>query len=147
MAKVEWHAGELYPRVRFIVTNMTRPAEPVVMFCNPRVTAEQSIKEAKHAVAWARLSRRRFAANAIRIQRHALAYNLANFRRALALPEAISHWSMTTSHDRLVKIGAKIFRHGWSITCQMAEVMVPSELLQKILDAVAALRPFLVALC
>src|SRR5262249_25539382 len=27
IAKVEWHPGELYPRVGFIVTNMSRPAE------------------------------------------------------------------------------------------------------------------------
>lgn len=32
VAKVEWHPGELYPRVGFIVTNMTRPAERVVSF-------------------------------------------------------------------------------------------------------------------
>jgi hypothetical protein len=25
IAKVEWHPGELYPRVGFIVTNMSRP--------------------------------------------------------------------------------------------------------------------------
>ena len=41
VAKVEWHPGELYPRVGFIVTNMTRPAERVVMFYNHRGTAEQ----------------------------------------------------------------------------------------------------------
>src|SRR5919206_156452 len=30
VAKVEWHQGELYPRVGFIVTNLTRPAERIV---------------------------------------------------------------------------------------------------------------------
>ncbi len=50
VAKVEWHAGELYPRVGFIVTNMTRPAERVVAFYNQRATAEQHIKEGKKAV-------------------------------------------------------------------------------------------------
>jgi hypothetical protein len=34
VAKVEWHPGELYRRVGFIVTNMTRPAERVVGFYN-----------------------------------------------------------------------------------------------------------------
>jgi hypothetical protein len=34
IAKVEWHPGELYPRVGFIVTNMLRPAENVVAFYN-----------------------------------------------------------------------------------------------------------------
>jgi Transposase DDE domain group 1 len=32
VAKVEWHQGELYPRVGFIVTNLSRPAERVVKF-------------------------------------------------------------------------------------------------------------------
>jgi hypothetical protein len=38
IAKVEWHPGELYPRVGFIVTNMSRPAENVVAFYNKRGT-------------------------------------------------------------------------------------------------------------
>jgi Transposase DDE domain group 1 len=49
MAKVEWHPGELYPRVGFIVTNLARPAERVVTFYNQRGTAEQWIKEGKGA--------------------------------------------------------------------------------------------------
>ena len=36
IAKVEWHPGELYPRVGFFVTNMSRPAENVVAFYNKR---------------------------------------------------------------------------------------------------------------
>jgi hypothetical protein len=126
VAKVEWHPGELYPRVGFIVTNMTRPAERVVMFYNQRGTAEQWIKEGKNAVTWTRLSCHSFKANAVRLQLHALAYNLANFLRTLALPPEIAQWSMSTLRERLVKIGAKIVRHGRSITFQMAEVMCPA---------------------
>ncbi len=139
--KVEWHPGELYPRVGFIVTNMTRLAERVVAFYNQRGTAEQHIKEGKHAVTRTRLSCMRFAANAVRLQLHALAYNLANFLRTLALPEEVKHGWLTTLRDRLVKIGARIVRHGRSITFQMAEVMVPRGLFRQILDAIAALRP------
>jgi Transposase DDE domain group 1 len=61
-----------------------------------------------------------FKANAVRLQLHALAYNLANFLRSLALPVEVEQWSMTTLRDRLVKIGAKIVRHGRSIIFQMA---------------------------
>ena len=147
MAKVEWHPGELYPRVGFIVTNMTRPAERVVAFYNQRGTAEQHIKEGKNAVTWTRLSCHRFAANAVRLQLHALAYNLANFLRTLALPEEVKQWSLTTLRERLVKIGAKIVRHGRSITFQMAEVMVHRSLFQEILSAIAALRPSPPARC
>ena len=86
VAKVEWHQGELYPRVGFIVTNLTRPAERVSKFYNGRGTAEQWIKEGKNALRWTRLSCRAFRHNAVRLQLHALAYNLANFLRSLALP-------------------------------------------------------------
>jgi hypothetical protein len=36
-----------------------------------------------------------FAANAVRLQLHALAYNLGNFLRTLATPEPIKDWSLT----------------------------------------------------
>ena len=50
VAKVEWHRGELFPRVGFIVTNMTAGPEGVVRFYNGRGTAEQWIKEGKYAL-------------------------------------------------------------------------------------------------
>ena len=77
VAKVEWHPGELYPRVGFLVTNLRRSARRVVTFYNGRGTAEQWIKEGKHAIRWTRLSCTTFRANAVRLQLHALAYNLA----------------------------------------------------------------------
>jgi Transposase DDE domain group 1 len=141
VAKVEWHPGELYPRVGFIVTNMTRPAERVVAFYNQRGTAEQWIKEGKNAIKWTRLSCCSFAANAVRLQLHALAYNLANFMRTLALPEAVKQWSLTSLREKLVKIGAKVVRHGRYVIFQMAEVAVPRELFQDILRLIAELRP------
>src|SRR5215472_18223183 len=78
----------------FIVTNMSRPAERVVAY--KRGTCEQWIKEGKGAIKWTRLSRRTFAANAVRLQLHALAYNLGNFLRTLATPEPIKDWSLTS---------------------------------------------------
>jgi hypothetical protein len=55
VAKVEHHAGELFPRVGFIVTNLTLPSRAVVRFYNKRGTAEQWIKEGKQAVKMTRL--------------------------------------------------------------------------------------------
>ena len=141
VAKVEWHPGELYPTVGFIVTNMTRPAERVVAFYNQRGTAEQWIKEGKNAIKWTRLSCFSFAANAVRLQLHALAYNLANFMRTLALPEAVTQWSLTSPREKHVKIGAKVVRHGRYVIFQMAEVAVPRELFQEILRLIDGLRP------
>src|SRR3712207_7781108 len=47
VAKVEWHPGELYPRVGFLVTNLGRPPERVVAFYNGRGTAEKWIRDRK----------------------------------------------------------------------------------------------------
>ncbi len=141
VANVEGHPGELYPRVGFIMTNMACPAERVVAFYNQRCTAERWIWEDKNAVTWARLSCRRFATNAVRLQLRALTYNLGNFLGTVALPDEVEQWSMTTLRQRLVKIGARIVRHGRSMTFQMAEVMVSRSLFQQILSAIAAVRP------
>jgi hypothetical protein len=141
VAKVEWHPGELYPRVGFIVTNLSRPAERVVAFYNQRGTAEQWIKEGKNAIKWTRLSCRRFRNNEVRLQLHALAYNLANFMRTLALPKGVEHWSLTTIREKLVKIGAKVVAHGRYVTFQMAEVAVPRDLFADILERINRLRP------
>ena len=140
VAKVEWHQGELYPRVGFIVTNLTRPNDRVVKFYNGRGTAEQWIKEGKNAICWTRLSCRAFRHNAVRLQLHALAYNLANFMRTLALPEEVKHWSLTTLREKLVKIGTRIVRHGRYVVFQLAEVAVPRALFENILRRIDRLR-------
>ena len=140
VAKVEWHPGELYPRVGFIVTNLSRPAKRVVAFYNHRGTAEQYIKEGKYAIKWTRLSCSKFRNNEVRLQLHALAYNLANFMRTLALPEEVAHWSLTTLREKLVKIGAKVVRHGRYVTFQLAEVAMPGSLFEKILGLIDDLR-------
>jgi hypothetical protein len=56
VAKVEWHPGELYPRVGFVVTNLSRLADRVVVFYNQRGTAEQWIEQGKNAINWTGLS-------------------------------------------------------------------------------------------
>ncbi|MGZ8901711.1 MAG: transposase, partial [Limisphaerales bacterium] len=141
VAKVEWHPGELYPRVGFIVTNLPRPAERIVAFYNGRGTAEQWIKEGKNAIRWTRLSCRSFKANAVRLQLHTLAYNLGNFTRTLALPEPVGHWSLMTLREKLVKIGAKVVRHRRYVTFQLAEVAIPRDLFADILERIDQLRP------
>jgi hypothetical protein len=141
VAKVEWHPDDLYARVGFIVTNLNRSAERVTWFYNQRGKAEQYIKEGKNAIKWTRLSCRKFRDNAVRLQLHALAYNLANFMRTLALPKEVEHWSMTTLREKLVKIGAKVVRHGRYVTFQLAEVAVPRGLFEIILRRIDYLRP------
>jgi hypothetical protein len=140
VAKVEWHPGELYPRVGFIITNLARPADRVVTFYNQRGTCEQYIKEGKNAIKWTRLSCRTFAANAVRLQLHVLAYNLGNFMRTLAMPKAVEPWSLTSLREKLIKIGAKVVSHGRYVTFQLAEVAVSRQIFADILSLIARLR-------
>ena len=141
VAKVEWHPGELYPRVGFLVTNLCRPPERVVAFYNQRGTAKQWIREGKNAVNWTRLSCRSMQANAVRLQLHALAYNMANFFRTLVLPDEVERWSLTTLREKVAKIGAKVVAHARYTVFQMAEVAVPRDLFRRILEMIDDLRP------
>ena len=109
-------------------------------FYNRRGTCEQWIKERSGVIKWTRLSFRSFAANAVRLQLHALAYNLGNFMRTLAMPETAEPWSLTSLREKLIKIGAKVVSHGRYVTFQMAEVAVPRQLFTDIRLLIARLR-------
>jgi len=140
VAKVEWHAGELFPRVGFIVTNLRWKSSNVVRFYNKRGTAEQWIKEGKYALNWTRLSCHDFVDNQVRLQLFALAYNLGNFLRRLALPKSVKQWSLCTLRDKLIKIGAKVVSHSRYVIFQMAEVAAARILFREILGRIRQLR-------
>jgi hypothetical protein len=111
VAKVEHHAGELFPRIGFIVTNLETPSRAVVQFYNKRGTAEQWIKEGKQAVKMTRLSCHRFRSNEVRLWLSLIAYNLGNLWRRLVLPKKIGTWSLTSLQQRLVKTGGRLVKH------------------------------------
>jgi Transposase DDE domain group 1 len=73
-------------------------------------------------------------------QLFALAYNLANFLRSLVLPDEVAQWSLSTLCEKLVKIGARIVRHGRYVVFQLAEVAVPRTLFAEILRRIDRLR-------
>ena len=82
----------------------------MVKFYNKRRTAEQWIKEGRYALNWTRLWRHDFVDNQVRLQLFALAYNLGNFLRRLALPKTVMQWSLRTLRVKLIKIGAKVVK-------------------------------------
>ncbi len=61
--------------------------------------------------------------------------------RTLALPAEVEHWSLTTLREKLVKIGAKVVRHGRYVTFQLAEIAIPRRLFAEILRLIDGLRP------
>ena len=140
VAKVEWHQGELFPRVGFIVTNLSYPPKGIVRFYNGRGTAEQWIKEGKYALNWTRLSCHKFVANQVRLGLFIMAYNLGNFLRRLVLPESMKHWSLTSLQTRMIKTGGRLVRHARRLVFQLAEVLVSREMLCGILERIGRLR-------
>jgi hypothetical protein len=92
VAKVEFHFGELFLRVGFVVTNLTLPSRAVVRFYKKRGTAEQWIKEGKHAVKMTQLSCHRFRSDGMGLRPSVIAYNLGNVCRQLS--GGIRNWSL-----------------------------------------------------
>ena len=122
VAKVEFHFGELFPRVGFIVTNLETDSRAVVRFYNKRGTAEQWIKEGKQAVKMTRLSCHRFRSNEVRLWLSLIAYNLGNLCRRLVLPVKIDNWSLTSLQKRLVKTGGRLVKHARYYWLLLAEI-------------------------
>jgi hypothetical protein len=121
VAKIEFHCGELFPRVGFIVTNLETNSRAVVRFYNKRGTAEQWIKEGKQAVKMTRLSCHRFRSNEVRLWLSLIAYNLSNLWRRLVLPKRIDNWSLTSLQQRLVKTGGRLVKHARYYWLTLAE--------------------------
>ena len=139
VAKVEFHCGELFPRVGFIVTNLTAASRAVVRFYNKRGTAEQWIKEGKQAVKMTRLSCHRFRANQVRLWLSLIAYNLGNLWRRLALPRRIGDWSLTSLQQRLVKTGGRLIKHARYYWLLLAESHLTRRLFTGMLRKITAL--------
>ncbi len=139
VAKVEHHPGELFPRVGFIVTNLTLPSRAVVRFYNKRGTAEQWIKEGKQAVNMTRLSCHRFRSNEVRLWLSIIAYNLGNLWRRLVLPQRIGNWSLTSLQQRLVKTGGRLVKHARCYWLLLAESHLTRRLFGAMVRRIAAL--------
>jgi hypothetical protein len=139
VAKIEFHFGELFPRVGFIVTNLETDSRAVVRFYNKRRTAEQWIKEGKQAVKMTRLSCHRFRSNEVRLWLSLLAYNLGNLWRRLVLPKKTENWSLTSLQQRLVKTGGRLVKHARYYWLMLAESHLTRRLFVSMIRRIDAL--------
>ncbi|MBI5569051.1 MAG: IS1380 family transposase [Desulfomonile tiedjei] len=117
VVKIEWHDGELFPRIGFIVTNSKLPAGKVVKVYNGRGDVENRIKEGKNTLRWDKTSCHRFAANQARLLMGVLAYKLLHMLRQLRLMREEVRRSMAWLIKRLIKVGSKVAYHGrrWQV--------------------------------
>ena len=83
MAQVEHHAGELFPRVGFIVTKLRLASRAIVCFDDMRDAAERGIQQGNQTARWTWLSCHRFRANEVRLQLSVLANDLSKLWRRL----------------------------------------------------------------
>jgi hypothetical protein len=118
---------------------MAKLAANVVAFHNKRGACEQRTSDG--TTKWTRLSCRSFAANAIRLQLHALAHKLGNFLRTLATSEPIKDWSLASLKENPIKIGAKVVSHGRYVAFQIAEAAISRTLFADIRRLIAKLWP------
>jgi Transposase DDE domain group 1 len=113
VAKIEWHHGELFLRIGFIVTNPKLPAGNVVKVYNGRGDVENRIKEGKNTLRWDKASCHRFVANQARLLMGVLAYSLLHMLRQFYLMGEEVKRSMEWLFKRLIKVGAKVSYNGW----------------------------------
>jgi hypothetical protein len=111
VCKIEWHVGELFPRVGFIVTNSHLDAHKVITIYNGRAEIENRIKEGKNTLRWDKMSCHRFAANQARLLVGCLAYNLLHMIRDAAFWGESVKLSIDSIIRRLVKVGARVVYH------------------------------------
>jgi hypothetical protein len=111
VAKIEWHRGELFPRIGFVVTNSRLPAAKVIKVYNGRGDVENRIKEGKNTLRWDKTSCQRFEANQARLQMGVLAYNLLHMIRQFYVWGEEVKRSMEWLIKRLIKVGARVSYH------------------------------------
>ena len=81
VAKNEWHRGELFPRINFVVTNSRLFAGKVIKVYKGQGEIENRIMEGKNSLRWDKTSCQRFEANPARLKMGVLAYNLLHMIR------------------------------------------------------------------
>jgi hypothetical protein len=111
VAKIEWHRGELFPRIGFVVTNSRLPAGKVIKVYNGRGNVENRIKEGKNTLRWDKTSCQRFEANQARLKMGVLAYNLLHMIRQFYVWGEEVKRSIDWLIKRLIKVGARVSYH------------------------------------
>lgn len=119
VCKVEKPENQMVYMYTFIVTNMDSSPEYLVRFYYKRGLMENFIKESKSGFDFASVSSHRRIVNANRLQIHALAYNIFNWFRRLALSANMRRQRIDTVRLKLLKIAAKVIRSARYITFKL----------------------------
>ena len=110
ICKIEKPYGQMIHTYTFVVTNMDSSPEELIRFYCKRGQMENFIKECKSGFDMDYVSSSSQTVNANRVLIHALAYNLFNLFRRLALPAKLRKDRIDTVRFKLIKIAARIVR-------------------------------------
>ena len=119
VCKVEKPENQMTYMYTFIVTNMDSSPEYLIKFYCKRGRMENFIKESKSGFDFASVSSHSRVVNANRLQVHALAYNIFNWFRRLALSSNMRKQRIDTVRLKLLKIAAKVTRSARYITFKL----------------------------
>ena len=119
VCKIEKPENQMIYMYTFIVTNMESSPEYLVKFYCKRGVMENFIKESKSGFDFASVSSHSKIVNANRLQVHALAYNIFNWFRRLALSANMRKHRIDTVRLKLLKIAAKVIRSARYITFKL----------------------------
>jgi hypothetical protein len=143
VCKVEKPAGQMIHMYTFIVTNMEMSPEKVIQFYSNRGRMENFIKESKNGFDFAAVSSSSKIVNANRLQIHALAYNIFNYFKRLALPDTMKKLMVDTIRLKLMKIAAKLVRSGRYFIFKLCSSCAYKEIFHKTMDNIWRLKPLL----
>ena len=108
--KIEKPYGQMIHLYTFIVTTMEMRPHQVIQFYCGRGRMENFIKEGKNGFDFAAVSSSSRQVNANRFQIHALAYNLFNWFRRLALAVSMRKHGIDTIRLKLLKVAARVVK-------------------------------------
>ncbi len=119
VCKVEKPENQMVYMYTFVVTNMDSSPEYLIKFYYKRGVMENFIKESKSGFDFASVSSHTRMVNANRLQVHALAYNIFNWFRRLALSANMRKQRIDTIRLKLMKIATKVVRSARYITFKL----------------------------
>ena len=119
VCKVEKPENQMVYMYTFVVTNMDSSPGYLIKFYCKRGLMENFIKESKSGFDFASVSSHTRIVNANRLQVHALAYNIFNWFRRLALSANMRKQRIDTVRLKLLKIAAKVVHSARYITFKL----------------------------
>ena len=138
--KIEKPYGQMVHMFTFVVTTMEMEPYQVIQFYCGRGKMENFIKESKSGFDFSAVSSHSRVVNANRLRVHALAYNLFNWFRRLALASSMRKMRIDAIRLKLLKVAAKVVRSARYITFKLCSSCVYKKEFNETLQKIGKLR-------